>query len=272
MTPDLFPDSLRTVSVVVTAPLDGPFDYLLPDGRHFPVPGTVLAVPFGRQVLPGVVWDSRPDKAVDPGRLRPLGPTLGIPPLPAPLRRLVDHVAYQTVSPRGQVLKLALSTPGALAPPRTVDVFGPAAGADGLKLTAKQRFVLDQATGNLEMAVLIKGFSFERALMQEHFNENYLESSKFPKASFKGKLDKVSDVNFTKDGSYTTNVSGDMTIHGVTQKVSTPVIITVKDGAVSAATKFSLTLKDYGIEVPSLVADKVGKQANLAVNVDLKPM
>ncbi len=133
-------------------------------------------------------------------------------------------------------------------------------------------FVLDQATGNLEMAVLIKGFSFERALMQEHFNENYMESSKFPKATFKGKLDKVSDVNFTKDGSYTTNISGDMTIHGVTQKVSTPVIITVKGGAVSAATKFSLTLKDYGIDVPSLVADKVGKQANLAVNVELKPM
>jgi polyisoprenoid-binding protein YceI len=133
-------------------------------------------------------------------------------------------------------------------------------------------FVLDQATGNLEMAVLIKGFSFERALMQEHFNENYLESSKFPKATFKGKLDKVSDVNFTKEGTYTANVTGDLTIHGVTQKVSTPVNITVKGTAVSAATKFAVTLKDYGIEIPSLVADKVGKQANIAVTVDLKPM
>ena len=133
-------------------------------------------------------------------------------------------------------------------------------------------FVLDQTTGNLEMAVLIKGFSFERALMQEHFNENYLESSKFPKATFKGKVDKIAEVNFTKDGSYTTNISGDLTIHGVTQKVSTPVIFTVKGGAVSAATKFALTLKDYGIEIPSLVADKVGKQANLSISVDLKPM
>ena len=133
-------------------------------------------------------------------------------------------------------------------------------------------FALDQSTGNVEMAVLIKGFSFERALMQEHFNENYLESSKFPKASFKGKLDKVSDVNFTKDGTYTTNVSGDLTIHGITQKVSTPVNITVKGGAVSAATKFSVTLKDYAIDIPSLVADKVGKQATLTVTVDLKPL
>lgn len=133
-------------------------------------------------------------------------------------------------------------------------------------------FVLDQATGNLEMAVLIKGFSFERALMQEHFNENYMESSKFPKATFKGKLDKVAEVNFTKDGTYTTNISGALTIHGVTQKVNTPVNIIVKGGAVSAATKFTLNLQDYGIEVPSLVADKVGKQATLAIDVDLKPM
>ena len=133
-------------------------------------------------------------------------------------------------------------------------------------------FVLDQATGNLEMAVLIKGFSFERALMQEHFNENYMESSKFPKATFKGKLDNVSEVNFAKDGTYTTNVSGDLSIHGVTRKVSTPVIVTLKGGAVTAATKFDLILKDYGIGIPSLVADKVGKQATLAVAVDLKPM
>ncbi|MEO6039952.1 MAG: YceI family protein [Saprospiraceae bacterium] len=133
-------------------------------------------------------------------------------------------------------------------------------------------FVLDQSTGNLEMAVLVKGFSFERALMQEHFNENYLESSKFPKAIFKGKLDKLSDVNFTKDGTYTANVTGEMTIHGVTQKVNTPVSFTVKGGVVNATTKFVLTLTDYGIDIPSLVADKVGKQANLSVSVDLKPM
>ncbi|HEX2524797.1 MAG TPA: primosomal protein N' [Geminicoccus sp.] len=145
MIPDLFPDSRRTVSVVVTAPLDGPFDYLLPEGRPMPVPGTVVAVPFGRQVLHGVVWDTRPEKAVDPGRLRPLGSALDIPPLPWTLRRLVDHVAYETVSPRGQVLKLALSTPGALEPPRTVDVFTPAIGAAGAKLTAKQRQVVEQA-------------------------------------------------------------------------------------------------------------------------------
>jgi primosomal protein N' (replication factor Y) len=145
MTPDLFPESVRTVPVVVTAPLDGPFDYLLPEGRPMPEPGAVVAVPFGRQVLPGVVWDHRPEKSVDPGRLRPLGPALPVPPLPAPLRRLVDHVAQETVSPRGQVLKLALSTHAALEEPRSIDVYRPAEDAPARKLTAKQRQVVEAA-------------------------------------------------------------------------------------------------------------------------------
>ncbi len=133
-------------------------------------------------------------------------------------------------------------------------------------------FVLDQASGKLEMAVLIKGFYFERALMQEHFNENYMESSKFPKASFKGQLDKLTDVNFTKDGTYKTTVSGEMTIHGVTQKTSTPVTITVQGGAVKAEANFYVVLKDYQVDIPSVVADKVAKQATISVSVDLKPM
>lgn len=145
MTPDLFPDSVQTVPVVVTAPLDGPFDYLLPPGRPRPAAGEIVAVPFGRQVLPGVVWDHAPDKQVDPGRLRPLGPALPVAGLPEPLRRLIDHVARETVSPRGQVLKLALSTHAALDEPRTVEIYRPGLDAAGRKLTAKQRLVVEQA-------------------------------------------------------------------------------------------------------------------------------
>lgn len=157
---------------------------------------------------------------------------------------------------------------------RTGDVsFFSATPAENIEaVNHKATSVFDVTTGQVEFSLLMKAFEFEKALMQEHFNENYMESSKFPKATFKGKLDKVSDVNFSKDGTYTTNISGDLTIHGITQKVTTPVTITVKGTAVGAATKFGVTLKDYGIEIPSLVADKVGKQANIAVTVDLKPM
>jgi type 1 fimbria pilin len=133
-------------------------------------------------------------------------------------------------------------------------------------------FVLDQATGNLQMAVLIKGFYFESALMQEHFNENYMESSKFPKSTFSGKIDNLADVDFTKDGTYKTTVNGTMELHGVKQKVATPVVFTIKSGAVSAACNFPVALKDYGVDIPSLVADKVAKVANISIAVDLKPM
>jgi YceI-like domain. len=62
--------------------------------------------------------------------------------------------------------------------------------------------VLDTKTGNLQFAILMKGFEFEKALMQEHFNENYVESHKFPKADFKGQVTNNAMINYAKDGSY----------------------------------------------------------------------
>src|SRR5687768_15186800 len=79
--------------------------------------------------------------------------------------------------------------------------------------------VLDLSTGSIEWAVLIQGFKFEKALMQEHFNENYMESSTYPKAKFKGKIDNIASVNLKKDGDYNVNVSGQMEIHGITKPV-----------------------------------------------------
>ncbi len=134
-------------------------------------------------------------------------------------------------------------------------------------------FVLDVPTGKVEMAVLIKGFYMEKALMQEHFNENYMESSKFPKASFKGALTDLTAVNFAADGNYAATVSGQLTIHGVTQNVSTPVNFKISGGQVSATCNFSVILKDYGIDIPSLVADKLANQASISIAVEsLKPL
>ena len=141
MSLDLFPDLIRTVPVVVTAPLDGPFDYLLGEGRSAPAPGTVVAVPFGRQVLPGVVWDTPGDRVVDPGKLRPLGPELPTPPLPPTLRRLIDHVARDSVSPRGSVLRLALNN-APFEERRTVDVLTISPDTTLPRPTAKQAQVL----------------------------------------------------------------------------------------------------------------------------------
>jgi hypothetical protein len=122
--------------------------------------------------------------------------------------------------------------------------------------------VIDLSTGNLEWAVLIKGFTFEKALMQEHFNENYMESSIYPKAKFKGKIDNYTSLNLTKEGAYAVSVSGQLEIHGVSQPVTTQGTITVKGGQITAKSNFSIALADYGIEIPKLVEDNISKSGH----------
>lgn len=124
--------------------------------------------------------------------------------------------------------------------------------------------VIDVGTSAIEAAVLLKSLQFEKALMQEHFNENYVESSKYPKATFRGKIADPSKVNFSKDGTYNVNISGNMTLHGVTKPVNAPATITVKGGKVSAQSNFDLTIADYNIDIPSVVSDKVAKVAKVS--------
>jgi YceI-like domain len=132
--------------------------------------------------------------------------------------------------------------------------------------------VLDKATGALEMAVLIKSFLFERALMQEHFNENYMESGKFPKATFQGKLDNIAPLTAGKDGTFNVNAVGKMTMHGVSKDLTAPVVITIKGGKISAVTTFTVALADHSIAIPSVVADKINKKATVKATVNLQPM
>lgn len=132
--------------------------------------------------------------------------------------------------------------------------------------------VLDIGTGNFEWAVLIQGFKFEKALMQEHFNENYMESTEFPKAKFKGKIDNLSAVNFKKDGDYNVTVTGQMEIHGVTKPVTVPGVISIKGGNISAKSKFSIAVADYGIEVPKVVAENIAKNVDVTVQADYQAM
>lgn len=131
---------------------------------------------------------------------------------------------------------------------------------------------LDVPTGNIEWAVLIQGFKFEKALMQEHFNENYMESSTYPKAKFKGKIDNISAVNFSKDGVYEVTASGQLEIHGVTKPVTSTGVINVKNRVISAKSNFSVLLADYDIVIPKLVAENISKSVNITVDVTYQPM
>jgi len=129
--------------------------------------------------------------------------------------------------------------------------------------------ILDSKSGDVASQMLIKSFKFEKELMEEHFNENYMESDKLPKADFKGKITNASEINFAKDGAYTAKVEGKLTIHGVTNDVTTPADVTVRGHTVSVKTKFVVKLIDYKIKVPSLVADKLSKEATVTLDCDL---
>ena len=132
--------------------------------------------------------------------------------------------------------------------------------------------VLDSKTGALQFAVLMKGFEFKKALMQEHFNENYVESDKFPKAEFKGQITNNSDIGYTKDGDYTAHVKGKLTIHGQTRDVDTDGKVTVKDGKLQTNATFNVQLSDYNIKIPSLVKQNMSNNVSITVNCNLEPL
>jgi polyisoprenoid-binding protein YceI len=137
----------------------------------------------------------------------------------------------------------------------------------------KGTLVIDAASSKLEAAVLVKGFHFEKALMEEHFNENYMESGKFSKATFAGDITDMKTVNMSKDGDYKVNVKGKMTMHGVTKDVATTATLTVKGGAVvKGKTSFSIMVGDYGIAIPGAVKDKIAKEAKIDVDATLQKM
>jgi polyisoprenoid-binding protein YceI len=125
--------------------------------------------------------------------------------------------------------------------------------------------VLDAATGQVEFSVLMKAFLFEKALMQEHFHENYVESDKYPKAVFKGSVQNLGEIRFASDGSYPMVVKGDLTLHGKTRPVEARGKLDVKKGVVTASISFSVTPADYDIEIPSLVREKIAKTVSVDV-------
>ncbi len=126
--------------------------------------------------------------------------------------------------------------------------------------------VINTATGDLQFFVIIRAFHFKKALMEEHFNENYLESAKFPKATFKGACADLSKINFSRDGSYPTSVTGDLMIHGVTKNVTVPGQITVKNGIPSATAKFNITLADYNVSIPKVVKDNISEKIDITID------
>lgn len=132
--------------------------------------------------------------------------------------------------------------------------------------------VLDTKSGAMQFAVQMKGFEFDKALMQEHFNENYVESDKYPKAEFKGTIVNNADINYNKPGTYTAKVKGKMTLHGVTKDVETTGTIKVNSDHLKAESTFNLLLSDYEVKIPNIVKDKISNNIKISVDAKLDPL
>ena len=116
-----------------------------------------------------------------------------------------------------------------------------------------------ETNGNLSFIMLMKDFNFDMDLMQKHFNEEYVESDKFPRGIFNGQITNIKSVNFAKDGSYPIIVNGNMQVHGVNKAIQTNGVIVISKGLPKASAKFTVSLKDFGIGgvLIKMVADQV---------------
>lgn len=132
---------------------------------------------------------------------------------------------------------------------------------------------LDTQTGDLVFKILIKSFVFPKALMQEHFNENYLESDKFPNAMLKGRVTNLSVIDFSKEGTYEALIEGDLTIHNVTKKISEKGTFTVKAGdKIHGNSKFNVKPADYEIKIPGAVVNNIAETIEVTVDIELSKM
>ncbi len=130
--------------------------------------------------------------------------------------------------------------------------------------------ILNTENGDIVASTLVRSFKFEEALVEEHFNENYIESHKFPKAVFKGKIKNYTKGSIAKDGEYNVSIIGKLTIHGVTKNVEQKIKLIVKDGIISGTTKFNVSLKDYGIKVEKAYKDAINDAILLKVHFNYK--
>lgn len=122
---------------------------------------------------------------------------------------------------------------------------------------------LDLSTKYVYFKVPMRSFVFKKSLMQEHFNENYMESSKYPNAEFNGKI--IDPVDLSKDGTYPVEVQGDLNIHGVTKSYKVKAELKVKGGEISANSSFPVKLADHDIKIPRLVIKNIAEIVQVTV-------
>ena len=129
--------------------------------------------------------------------------------------------------------------------------------------------VLDLETGSVSFRIPILGFNFPNGLMQEHFNENYMESDIYPNASFKGKINDWNKLKLSENPQEVI-LNGTMTIHGVSKQILEKGKISIKNNDVIGSSNFLITVADYNVKIPKLVRDKIAKTVSVDTELILK--
>lgn len=129
--------------------------------------------------------------------------------------------------------------------------------------------LINTSTGDVQIKITMTAFEFEKPLMQEHFNEEYVESEKYPNAIFKGKINEK--VDFTKDGDTKVTVTGKFNIHGVEKERTIDGIVSIEGGEIIISTKFNIHVADYNIKVPSLYVTTIAEDVEVKLNATLEP-
>ncbi len=144
---------------------------------------------------------------------------------------------------------------------------------EDIEATNKQvSCAIDLSKGQMAFSMLMNAFQFEKALMQEHFNERYVESHKYPKATFAGSIEDIDKMDLSKAGSYNVTVSGKLSIHGVTQTVSSKGTLKIGDDkTLTANSTFTINLEDYKVKIPTMYIDNISESIEIKVKVKLKP-
>lgn len=133
----------------------------------------------------------------------------------------------------------------------------------------KVTIVLKTTTNDIQFGVTMLSFKFASSLMEEHFNENYVESDKYPTCTFRGKINET--IDYTKDGEYKVTAKGTMDLHGVSKEIEVPGTITVKGNTITINSKFNIKIADYKIKVPSMYVQNIAEEVEVTVNGSLEP-
>ncbi|SMD32787.1 YceI-like domain-containing protein [Reichenbachiella faecimaris] len=129
---------------------------------------------------------------------------------------------------------------------------------------------IDLQKGTLAVSMFMKKFHFDKSLMEEHFNENYLESEQFPKATFKGVIKNFANLNFSKEGTFEAEAEGEMEIHGVSKPLTTVVKFEIFPSSLKAATEFSISIADHDIDIPKLVIKNIAEVVEVKAAFNFK--